>query len=108
MRKGPLSKSDKTFIENNITMSVEDLAKKLDRSDNSVRSYYEQLKPQDKSTKTEIKNGNELDQFARNKKYGVVIMTENASMSSDSSRNKRVKDIEQIRKFRGAIHRIKD
>ena len=109
MRKGPLSSNDKRFIEDNMNLSTSELAKKLDRSEASVSKFYDSIEATEEATKEAPKPETQTMQtFGRNKKYGVVVMTENASMLSDENRNKaKVKEVEQIRKIRGAIHRIR-
>jgi len=100
MRKGPLSNKDKQFISENLHMSLSQLATELDRSEKSVEQYKSELNKETPETLT-------MQQFGRNKKYGVVVMTENASTLSDENKNK-PKSLEQIRKYRGAIHKIRE
>lgn len=97
MKKGPLSKKEKEFISNNISMSVEDLASKLDRSDAVVSKYTKTIK--DKTTPTH-------NLFARKEERGVTVMTEAASMVSDD--NKKVRKPEMPARHRGAIHKIRE
>jgi hypothetical protein len=98
MRKGPLSNKDKEFISDNLNMSASKLAAELDRSEKAVEQYRSEIKEESETLA--------MQQFGRNKKYGVVVMTENASMLSDETKNK-PKSLEQIRKYRGAIHTIR-
>lgn len=98
MRKGPLSNKDKEFISDNLNMSASKLAAELDRSEKAVEQYRSEIKEEPETLA--------MQQFGRNKKYGVVVMTENASMLSDETKNK-PKSLEQIRKYRGAIHTIR-
>jgi hypothetical protein len=104
MKKGPLSNKDKEFIEDNLNLSVSKLAEKLERSENSIEQYCSFLKSE---TPKEIKDTHTMSMYGRNKKYGVVIMTENASMQADESKSKS-KNIYDTRKYRGAIHRIRE
>ena len=77
MKKGPLSKQEKEFIDNNLAMDVKDISKKLDRSEKILSKYM-------KITDTPSQN-----LFATKPERGVVVMTESASMSADDSRPKR-------------------
>ena len=46
--------------------------------------------------------------MARNNRYGTVIMTEQASMAGDGTKEERLPDkINVARRHRGAIHKIK-
>ena len=73
MKKGPLSKQEKEFIDNNLAMDVKDISKKLDRSEKILNKYM-------KITDTPSQN-----LFATKPERGVVVMTESASMSADDS-----------------------
>lgn len=103
MRKGPLSNKDKEFIKDNLNMSVSSLSKKLERSEKSVEQYRSTLQL-DKTTTEETHT---MSMYGRNKKYGVVVMTEGASMCSDENKSKPKKATE-IRKIRNSIHRIRE
>jgi hypothetical protein len=95
MKKGPLSKEDKTYIDNHKDVSVEELSERLDRSINSVSCY----------VKTNESRVDDLNLFARNKDRGVVVMTEAASMSADE--NKKKPNLEQIRRYKNSICKIR-
>lgn len=97
MKKGPLSKKEKEFIDNNIGIGVEDLAAKLDRSTAVVSRYTDTIT--DTTTSTH-------DLFARKKERGVTVMTEAASMTSDE--NKKARKTEMPAKHKGAIHKIRE
>lgn len=94
MKKGPLSNTDKEFITKNKNRTVKFLSKKLERTESSIQAFLDSLNPREEAeipTRKEhiqpIKNrGNEMlkDSFARNTRAGAVIMTETASMISDS------------------------
>lgn len=102
MKKGPLSKTDKDFIDKNLDMDIEALSKKLKRSESSIAKYTATL---DKKTTTS-KNNQDIDLFARKEDRGVVIMTEAASMSSDSSKSNG--SSLNAKKYRNAIHKIRE
>ena len=71
MKKGPLSKAEKEFIDNNQSMDVKDISKKLDRSERVLSKYM-------KITDTPANN-----LFATKPERGVVVMTESASTAAD-------------------------
>tara|TARA_Y100000296_G_C5179860_1_gene263079 strand:- start:8765 stop:9055 length:291 start_codon:yes stop_codon:yes gene_type:complete len=79
MKKGPLSKSEKEFIDNNVSMGVDAIAKKLERSTSLINKYV-----------GSSKRGDAHDLFARKKDKGVVTMTEAASMAADEARDDRL------------------
>lgn len=95
MKKGPLSKQEKEFIDNNLAMDVKDISKKLDRSEKILNKYM-------KITDTPSQN-----LFATKPERGVVVMTESASMSADDSRPKRSSQMPSRYK-EGVIHTIKE
>ena len=115
-KKGPLSKSEKQYIEDNQEISVVDLAKKLDRSEKSVNKYLATLNEEKPAASVTISGSEEeeLDTLkagelmARNKKYGAVTMTEQASMVGDESKPKKdPQELNVAKRHRGSIHRIK-
>ena len=92
-KKGPLSKKEKAYIEENKTLPVGELAEELDRSEASINKHIATLKDDD-----------------RNQKYGATIMTENASMAGDATKGRRQpeeKEVNVPKRHRGAIHKIK-
>lgn len=79
VKKGPLSKAEKFYIDHHVdSLGVENLAKELDRSEKSIRTYAK--------TSTNKKPMTVGDQFAR--QNGATIMTENASTMADEVRIK--------------------
>ena len=95
MKKGPLSKTEKQFIDNNKSMDIKDISKKLDRSEKVLSKYI-------KITDTPSNN-----LFATKPERGVVVMTETASTSADESRPKRSSQM-PARYTEGVIHTIKE
>ena len=79
MKKGPLSKVEKEFIDNNLSIGVDTIAKKLERSVSLVNKYIGKQK-----------QGDAHELFARKKDKGVVTMTEAASMAADDARDNRL------------------
>tara|TARA_Y100000389_G_scaffold200415_1_gene240748 strand:+ start:3115 stop:3411 length:297 start_codon:yes stop_codon:yes gene_type:complete len=97
MKKGPLSKTEKTYIEDNSESEVTDLAEHLDRSESVVSRHLEVVK-NDK----EIPDSSNL--YARDKNKVATIMTEAASAAGDESR----KRPSMPKKYKGIIHKIKE
>jgi hypothetical protein len=79
-KKGPLGKAEGFYVEEKYRSgnSIEDIAKELDRSINTITSYVKinNLKPKEDSIMSQ--------QFAKTK--GATVMTENASSMIDSKR----------------------
>ena len=98
MKKGPLSNKEKQFIDNNQSVSPEEIADKLGRSVKVVSKYIEI------NTTEETTPAHEL--FARKPERGVTIMTEAASVAGDESKDSRVPSTSK--KYQGVIHKIKD
>ncbi len=93
-KKGPLSKAEKFYIENNRS-SVDALCKDLDRAKSTINKFLKTL-PEVVETEDETKKESfGLSQFARNGK-GSTVMTENASQMGDERR--RVGTPERTRK----------
>ena len=89
-KKGPLSKAEKFYIENNTDLSVDVLCKDLDRAKSTVQKYCKTLPPEETESgpaKIAIQDTPTMSQFARNGK-GSTVMTENASVMGDEQRKK--------------------
>lgn len=86
-KKGPLSKAEKFYIENNRHLAVSNMCTDLDRSKTTVQKFLKTLPSITLTDKeevtTEIKDSAGMQQFARNGK-GSTVMTENASQLGDS------------------------
>lgn len=108
MKKGPLSKEDKAFIDSNSDMSAEDLSKKLKRSKSSVEKYVATLNRRTTKTKTTeaTEENSDMNLFARKEDRGVVVMTEAASMSADSSKPN--SSSLKANRYRDVIHKIRE
>jgi hypothetical protein len=99
-KKGPLSKAERFYIENNLQLPIGDLCKDLDRAKSTLEKYLKTLVTED-TAKTETLL---YQQFARNDK-GATVMTPNASEHGDDIRDarrkmpvKQSKCVTQIRK----------
>jgi len=101
MKKGPLSKKEKEFIDENKSMSTtENIADKLERSLKVVSRYVEISDQEDPTRTSEL--------FARKEDRGVTVMTEAASMSGDESKSRRKTDTKNAKRYEGVIHKIKE
>ena len=96
MKKGPLSKKEKDFIDNNSSMETEEIAKELNRSVGVVEKY----------TKIKEKDTSAHGLFARKEDRGVTVMTESASNQSDE--NKQSRKSTTPKRYTGVIHTIKE
>ena len=105
MKKGPLSKKEKTFIESNKEIALEDLSLQMNRSENMISKYIATLKTEPASAEDEAKIKDVSDLFARNKKYGATVMTETASIVGDENKKSKPK---MPARTKNCIHRIKD
>ena len=83
-KKGPLSKAEKFYIENNPDMTVDDIASDLNRSTYVVGKYMAKIA----SDKSDTQNVSDL--MARKEDKGVTIMTPSASQVSDETRPSRI------------------
>ena len=98
MKRGPLSNKEKKFIDSNKSMSVQEVAAKLERSV-AVVSKYVEIQQDEETTPTH-------NLFARKKERGVTVMTEAASMASDENSSKR--NVSSSKRYKGVIHKIKE
>lgn len=79
-KKGPIGKVEGFYIENNyLSLDVGQIASDLDRPKSSVENYIKKFVKEGKSNGLKVG-----DHFAR--RPGVVTMTENASIMSDSKK----------------------
>ena len=97
MKKGPLSKVEKYYIENNSKSDIADLAKDLDRSEIIISKHLNNIK---KETKTPDSS----NLYARDSNKVATIMTEAASMAADESR----KNTSAPKRYNEVIHKIKE
>ena len=84
--KGPLSKVEKFYIENNKDKTVSELAKDLGRNQKTITKHIDSIevtKEHIAKSKSEGPTSGEL--MARNEKYGVAIMTQDASMAGEGT-----------------------
>ena len=86
--KGPLSKVEKFYIEQNCSsQSTKEIAKDISRSVKAVEKHLASTKKEASShiAKAKSEEPNAGDLMIRNEKYGVSIMSQEASMSGDDS-----------------------
>lgn len=99
-KKGPLSKVEKFYIENNIESDIETISKDLKRSVSIVSKYIEE-----NCDKADPRIINVGDLMAKKKDRGVTIMTEPASAASDANKAFKTKTSPS---WQQSIHKIKD
>ena len=104
MKKGPLSNKEKEYINENVYKGAKSLSKELDRSLQSIKNYFKIFKPEVQKDEPKNIQPTVSNLLARNEERGVVVMTEAASMESDSSRKK---TNDPPRRYSGVIHEIK-
>lgn len=86
-KRGPLSKIEKFYIQQNVELGVDKLSLDLDRAKSVVKAYAKKCDPPIAKNKTPLS-----EQIVSNKK-GSTVMTENGSMLSDDFKsNQRNKD----------------
>ena len=113
-KKGPLSKAEKFYIENHLSLDVKILCRDLDRTQAAVNKFVGTLPK--KEVVTTSKQGekpvapkpNISDQFARNKEGGATIMTPNASVMADDKRAQYRNKALQARNRSSCVTTIKD
>jgi len=91
MKKGPLSKKEKAYIEANYLNSTSTImADDMDRSVHVVHKFVSSLikQPTDQpAPEPKERLGSTSSLFAKNKKQGVTVMTEAASSRGDEARS---------------------
>jgi len=85
-KKGPLSKAERFYIDNNLQLPIGELCKDLDRAKSTLEKYLKTIVTDD-SVQAETLL---FQQFARNDN-GATVMTENAAMMGDEMGIKRRK-----------------
>ena len=99
-KKGPLSKVEKFYIENNIESDIETISKDLGRTSSIVSKYIEENCPED-----DPRIINVGDLMAMKKERGGTIMTESASAASDANKQFQKKSSPS---WQQSIHKIKE
>lgn len=108
MKRGPISNSDKEYLLKNQNKPLKVLAKKLQRSEESIQAFFDNSKKEEdiiteKAEQAKRKDTPISNALARNKKYGAVVMTPTASMISDDKKKTR-KNNQFSSKVQGFIH----
>ena len=102
--KGPLTKVEKFYIDNNQNQPVKELATDLSRTEKTVQKYLDTLSPDDIGhiAKSKSDTPSVGDMMIKNEKYGVSVMTQEASMSGEAP-------VQEKNKFNpDVMHKIKD
>ena len=103
IKKGPLSNSEKSEIHSYLgrQQDTKSIAGHLNRSENIIQKFIDSITiAEDESALPKAEEVETIEPpvrtrtselFARNEKYGVTVMTPQASEAGDDSRHKRVK-----------------
>ena len=110
-KTGRLTKVEKFYIDNNLEMSVSDVAKDLNRTEKIVEKH----RPSDDPSKGHITKANHYpktktmnDLMGHKESRGVTIMTPEASQIADETRAKRLSKMNIADRHKGSIHIIKE
>jgi len=85
-KRGPLSKIEKFYIENNLHLGVDALSEELDRAKSVIKAYSKKI-PEPKVAENPTLSS---ENIVSNKR-GSTVMTETGSMLSDDFRSNRTK-----------------
>ena len=96
-KKGPLTKIDKFYLDNNLDGDVKELAEELNRTQKFIRSYVETNRTEEQPTPVGDLMGH------HQQRDGITVMTPTASEISDELRS-----VEQAERNASIIHKIKD
>jgi hypothetical protein len=87
--KGPLTKVEKFYLENNPDLSSKQLAQDIGRTAKAIEKHLGSLKKDDEyitQSKNETSDDVAGDLMSRNEKYGVTVMNEQASAAGELSK----------------------
>tara|TARA_B100000029_G_scaffold480239_1_gene528065 strand:- start:1175 stop:1504 length:330 start_codon:yes stop_codon:yes gene_type:complete len=103
--KGPLTKVEKFYIDNNKNKKIEELAEDLSRTKKTIKKYLDTIVDSSEAShiaKAKSDSPTAGDMMLKNERYGVSIMTQEASMNGDATAVK-------SNKFNPSfLHKIKD
>jgi hypothetical protein len=93
IKKGPLGKAEKFYIEHHLDLPLDDLCKDLNRAKSVVEKYIDKIPAYKKEPKAAEETKEPVEkketllykQFARNDR-GSTVMTQNASEMADTKR----------------------
>ncbi|MAF25437.1 hypothetical protein CL634_07675 [bacterium] len=110
-KTGRLTKVEKFYIDNNLEMSVSDVAKDLNRT----KKIVEKRRSSNEPSKGHITKANHYpktktinDLMGHKESRGVTIMTPEASEVADATRAKRLSEMNIADRHKGSIHIIKE
>ena len=106
MKKGPLSKAEKSYITiNHESMTTKIMADKMDRSVHMIDKYVATFTDSEKvAEETSVPGLDSSSLYVRDKNKVATIMTEAASSASDENRKK----AKMPSRYKGMIHKIKE
>lgn len=85
MKRGPLSKAEKFYIDNNRTMGIDQLVIDLDRAQNQIEKYLKETENAKKNVKETLMRKT-MGRHERNGKPVATVMTPAASELADDQR----------------------
>ena len=104
-KTGKLTKIEKFYIDNNSDMTVEDIAKDLNRTENAIKKHIGESADTGHVDTTREEGSTVGDLMGHKEGRGVTIMTQAASEMADETRPVRVQN---AKRYSDAIHIIKD
>ena len=96
-KKGPLTKIDKFYLDNNLNGDVKELAVELNRTQKFIRSYISENKTEENATPIADLMGHHAQ------REGITVMPPSASELSDE-----LKPQQSQKRDASIIHKIKD
>ena len=102
--KGPLTKVEKFYIDNNKDKPIKELVADLSRTKKTIQKYLDGLNSVDTGhiTTSKSESPNAGDMMIKNEIYGVSIMTQEASMAGeDLSRQRNKFNPDVMHKIKG-------
>lgn len=84
-KRGPLSKIEKFYIEQNLELGVDKLSSELDRAKSVVKAYAKKCEPVEHQVQ---KEPTKISENIFSNKKGSTVMTETGSMLGDDFRSK--------------------
>ena len=95
-KRGPLTKIDKFYLDNNLDGGVKELSVELDRSQKFIRSYIKENRTEEQPTPVGDLMGH------HQQRDGITVMTPPASELSDELRS-----VKETERNASIIHKIK-
>lgn len=88
-KRGPLSKVEKFYIEQNASFGVDKLAEELGRAKSVIKAYHSKIPEETIAEQKIAEKSTPSSENIFSNKRGSTVMTETGSMLSDDFRSKR-------------------